>query len=60
MLSVPSDCQMAGSPTRWMTRTPQAQAKARFVAEVSAGETSLAQVAVGLRQARTLVQGGLP
>ena len=45
---------------RWMTRTPQAQAKARFVAEVSAGETSLAQVAVGLRQARTLVQGGLP
>ncbi|WP_051208624.1 NAD-glutamate dehydrogenase [Propionicicella superfundia] len=45
---------------RWATLTPQAAAKARFVAEVSAGNTSLAQVAVGLRQARTLVQGGRP
>jgi glutamate dehydrogenase len=43
---------------RWLARTPQAAAKARFVAEVAEGTTSLAQVAVGLRQARTLVQGG--
>lgn len=42
----------------WLERTPRALQKAASVAEASAGDATLAQVAVGLRQARSLVQGG--
>ncbi len=41
----------------WMSRAPRAQAKAKFLAEAVGEESSLAQVTVGLRQARSLIQG---
>lgn len=42
---------------RWFEQTPRVQTKAQLLADMVAEKTSLAQVAVALRQARSLVQG---